>query len=537
MSWAAAIARKTREGLEVAAKAPERLVVGPPAGMWVPSEADASCKAAWEYEQCTQQLATALAGRRAGKTASNQRLTARMLAQLGRSVIYVSLVEKNAKEQFFLPLLDLLSEHEWRSWDDRQRNDGQWDFRADRTALVLRSRWGGTLRAFSAHDMRTAGTIRGYPADLLILDEAQEPRDDVVRYLMDRVASAFVIDRGGWVRITGTVPQIEPSYFSEALDSPGWSHHAWTAFHHDLPKPRAGKVEDLQKLCEAKGWALQLETAGESNGKPVVTCGPDTSIEIASEFFGKRIKDPATMLYSYDPERNGESAPEGYCDTFAVGLDLGWTDLVTINVRGWRSDDVLMRSWQVYEWGNNELPAVAPEGRPSIAVELGGVLERWPAWIIVADDATGGDKISIATLSEMLGVEMESKPKNLGFSVELFNEDFRHGRAHVARGSATAAEIQAMRKIPAPNRPGWKFTVVASRRKTRNADGTEGKLSHKDYASAARLAHGGVRAYWNAARPETQTAKKPFFEMNHQEMEAERNRVAQDWLRNPMGGR
>lgn len=544
LTLAQSIARKSREAARAAledaqAKADSDGLGGhPPDGLWVPTIADASCQPAWEYETCEHQLATGLAGRRGGKTASNQRLSARLLAQRGKSVIYVSLVEKNAKEQFFLPLIDLLVDRGWRLWEDRSKSEGQWDFRADRSALILRTRWGSVLRAFSAHDMGTAATIRGYPADLLILDEAQEPRDNVVRYLMDRIASAFVIDRGGWVRMSGTVPAVEPCYFSEALDNDGWKQFTWTAFHHDLPKPRERKVADLQELCEAKKWALQLMEVGKDEaGRPISSCGEATAVEIASEFFAKRVKDPNTVLYSYDPAVNGEVAPEGYCDMFSVGLDLGWTDPNAINVRGWRSDDPLMRTWQIYEWMENEIPAVAPDGRPSIAKQLSWVLERWPAWQVVADDATGGDKITIATLAEILGIELTHKPRNLGVSVELYNEDFRCGRAHIDSKSATAEEIQHMRKVPDPNAKGWKFKIVSSRRRGRNADGTEGKINHKDHAAASRMAHWGARHYWNSVRPEEVADRKPFFEMTHEELQAERRRIAAQFMNNPMGVR
>jgi hypothetical protein len=547
---AEAIARKAKEGAWAAVEESRGaaaavselggLIGQPPPDLWVPSIMDASCAAAWQYEMSEAQLATGLAGRRGGKTHSNMRLATRYMALPGKAVLYVSLQEKSAQEQFFYPLIEMLVSRGWRSWDDRDKHKGAWDFKANRTLLVLRTRWGSVLRCFSAHDMRTAGAVRGYPSDLMILDEGQEPRDDVVRHLMDRIAMAFVIDRGGRIRITGTVPAIEPCYFSEAIDSPGWEHHLWSAYHHDHPKPREEKIADLVSLCEKKAWRLDLVEAGQDvAGRPIWTCGPDTAIEIASEFFAKRVKDPNTVLYEYDPERNGQKVPEDYCDMFAIGLDLAWhPDLASINVRGWRSDDPLMRSWQLYEWADNQLPAVAPEGRPSIGAELARVLERWPAWIIVADDATGGDKIAIATLSEMLGIVLTPKPRNVGISVETWNEDFRTGRAHIDKASATAAEVQHMRKIPKPNAIGWKFEIVASRARTQTADGKEGKISHKDHASAGRYAAWGCRAYWNQARPDTAPLPtKSVFEMNHDEMQAERRRVAMEYLRSPMGTR
>jgi len=91
-----------------------------------------------------------------------------------------------------------------------------------------------------------------------------------------------------------------------------------------------------------------------------------------------------------------------------------------------------------------------------------------------------------------------------------------------------------MRKVPDPNARGWKYKIVATRRRTRNADGTEGKLSHKDHAAASRLAHWGCRAYWNQARPEEHVERKPIFEMTHDELEAERLRIAQSFLDNPL---
>jgi len=514
----------------------------PPPDIWVPTQLDASCAAAWAYEISPAPLATALAGRRGGKTHSNLRLATRFLAQRGKSVIYVSLQEKNASEQFFGPLLDLLREKGWRAWEDRAKHDGAWDYRANSTKLVLHTRWGSTLRAFSAHDMRTVAAVRGYPADLLILDECQEPRDDVVRYLMDKVAPAFVIDRAGLVRMTGTVPQVEPCYFSEALDSEGWEHHSWTSYDHDFPDPRELKRARLDEHAKGKGWTVEWVELGNDNGRPVWTCGPGTSLQVQGEFFAKRIKDPDKQLYDYDAKRNGEAAPlklDGTvdCDMFAVGLDLGWNDLTTINVRGWRSDDVLMRSWQIYEWGSNHLPNVAPEGRPSIAVELGRVLKQWPAWVIVADDATGGDKIALAAIGEMLGVDLEPKPRNLGVSVENYNEDFRCGRAHVDRRSSTARELEGMQKLPDPNAKGWKWRIVASRRRVVNPDGSLGPISHKDHASASRLAHWGVRAYWNQARPQEHVPTKEVWQMTHAELEAEKKRVALDYLKRPHGRR
>lgn len=241
-------------------------------GVSPPTRADAACDEQWLYMTSAARFNTVACSRRAGKTTAAWMRAGMMLARPGTWTHYVSLLRRNARTQFFLPLL---------RWIEARG----WPHKANLSDLIIETPWGSYLKAFSVTDMGSVGSVKGDRSDLFMLDECQEPQDDVIEALIDVAATPMTIDTGGAIDLLGTVPEVEPCFFSKALDSDRWSHFAWTMFDHDLPRPAAEKRADVEEVIRTRGLTWE---------HPIVQ----------REYLGRRVRDASKFVYDFDLERN-----------------------------------------------------------------------------------------------------------------------------------------------------------------------------------------------------------------------------------------
>lgn len=247
-------------------------------GVVAPTEADSACPEQWRYMSSRARFNTVACSRRAGKTNGAWRRAAMMLARPNTWTHYVNLLRRNARTQFFLPLVRWLEARKW-------------PIRANLSDLIIETPWGSWLKAFSVPDMGSVGSVKGDRSDLFIIDECQEPADDVIEALVDVAALPMTTDTGGAIDLAGTVPEVEPCFFSKALDSSDWAHMHWTMFDHDLPEPREVKRARVEEIIKARGLTWE---------HPIVQ----------REYLGRRVRDASKFVYDFDVSRNTFAAAE-----------------------------------------------------------------------------------------------------------------------------------------------------------------------------------------------------------------------------------
>lgn len=385
----------------------------------VPAAAD-SFPEQWCYVQSENKLNAVCCSRRAGKTQGEILRKVCILAKPGTYSHYVSLIRRNAKKQFFTPLLRMLDELGWV----RGR-----DYRANETEMIITTAWGSFLQALSCDDIAGVKAVKGDRSDDFTIDECQEPNDDVIRALVEVAAEPMLTDTDGALNLLGTPPEAEPCFFSEALDSDGWAHFHWTQFDHDYPRPREKKWETVKKRCGRRHLKLDVQEAVNDNGKLVLVLGPGTHPTVAREYFGKRVKDPSKLAYEYMPGRNDyDPADVDFTNghdrewRHAGGLDIGFQDNDAIVIGAYNRKDPERKLYARWQWLHNHLDYEDTKDVVTIVQRVFGSM----SW--VADYHGGGSLKIVESLRTRLRLMLGLKPPDVMISVGLVNDDYRTGR-------------------------------------------------------------------------------------------------------------
>lgn len=384
---------------------------------------------------------------------------------------YVTLIRRNCKKLFWQPLLDELA-------------SAGWDFEHNDTDLILTLSNGAWLQAMSADDMRDLRSIRGDRSDWFAVDECQEPNDDVLEALVTKVATPMLMDTGGTLDLLGTVPEVEPCFFSDALDSKKWRTFGWDCFAN--PHMNA---EEITRTCDE---------AGIGPGHPIYE----------REILGKRVKDPSKLAYEYDPAKN-DYDPAKVDFTVgpwrhAVGIDIGFQDRDAIVVVAWRRDDPERRLYVRHQWQANH------QDVDMLHDVVKEVLSTYRVSIIVGDHGGHGATKVLKTLEARLGVMIQIKPIDVMVSVGLVNDDLRTGRLLLPMGAELGADLGRVQR-----------TINQHTKRVE----INKKGYHSDLSEALRYAHHGAR-HWAAKPPkppETRDERRA-----RQDMEYER-RMADPW--------
>lgn len=360
-----------------------------------PTEDGASCAEAWRYETSTALYNAVCCSRRAGKTFSGGRRAIRVLCeQPGAWVHCVSLIRRNARKHFWRPILASL------------RRLG-WSFRANEGEMLLELSNGSWLQCLGVDDSGGTKAVQGDRSSLFIIDECHLPNDDVLTLLVD-VATPMLVDTGGMLDLLGLPPEVEPSFFSDALDNPEWGHFHWDMFDHDYPRSREAKRASVEEIMQRRGLTWD---------HPI----------IKRQYRGLRAKDPAKQAYEYQRGRNDYDPALVDFDrpgwVHSVGLDIGFQDRDAIVVEAWRNDDPLRRAFVRFRWQRNHL---STDSLYEVVASVRVVYRPIAAW--TGDHGGHGATKVLETLSERLRVEIERKPADVMVSLGLVNDDFRTGR-------------------------------------------------------------------------------------------------------------
>jgi len=420
-----------------------------------PTIEHAACDQQWAFVTSLARLIALLCSRRAGKTEAAILMAALVLSRPGTWVHYISLRRRNAKTQFFWKLLDYLERPASRKGLGWVRDVDFWVNEAD---MLITTAWGSNLKAASCPTMADVGAVKGDRTDLFIVDECQDPNDDVVTALIDTAATPMTTDTGGAIVLMGTPPEVEPCFFSAALDSEGWERHSWTQFEHDLPRPREAKWETAKEGFRRRGMRFHVQEDTDADGKLVLTVDPtpeNTHPLVLREFFGLRARDPSKVAYEFDPARNtydpaAVDFSQGRWQT-VWGLDLAGgqsadSDCDAIVVGQQRAGDPERRIYVRWQWQCRHLDTFD-------LADLARVVKLvLPAGLVVGDDGGHAAIKTLMAIGRVLGLTIEAKPRDVLVSLRATNDELRSARLLVpTRDVITPVLLAKAREVyPAP---------------------------------------------------------------------------------------
>jgi hypothetical protein len=480
--------------LAALARAAQGQTAGPQSAR-LPTEDGASCAEAWAYETSTALYNAVCCSRRAGKTFAAVRRAVRVLcSQPGAWVHAVSLIRRNACKHFWRPICALL----------RQLG---WSYSANQSEMLLELSNGSWLQCLGVDDSGGTKAVQGDRSSLFIIDECHLPNDDVLTLLVD-VATPMLVDTGGMLDLLGLPPEVEPSFFSDALDNPEWAHSHWDMFAHDYPRSREAKRASVEEIMRRRGLTWD---------HPI----------IKRQYRGLRAKDPAKQAYEYEKGRNDYDPATVDFDRpgwiHSAGLDLGFQDRDAIVVEAWRYDDPERRAYVRFHWQRNHL---STDSLYEVVASVRAVY-RPVAW--TGDHGGHGAVKVLETLSERLRIQIDGKPGDVMVSVGLVNDDLRTGRLllptadvetpRVARAmrdrlAERPAELAKALALLAPdpvhgNDLAGELPQVAKTANQRTRKPEIGKKGfHSDLSEAMRYAHHGAQNWRAKGRPPEPTAEE-----------------------------
>jgi hypothetical protein len=440
-------------------------------GPRIPLEAD-SFPQQWAYETSEARYNVVMCGRQSGKTSGARRRARRMLgSRPGSRVIYATLIRRNCRKLFWQPIKEELQA-------------SGWSYKHNDTEMMMSLPNGSWMQALSCSGLDDLKTIRGDQADLFILDECQEPNDDVIDALTLKIVPPMLMKRKGMLDLLGTVPEVDPCTFTECIDSPLWRAFGWTPWDNPFVPN-----EEIQRTCDETG------------------IGPG-HIVYEREIMGKRLRDPSKLAYEYDPARNDYKP--GSVDFLqgqwrhSLGLDLGFQDRDAIVVLGWNRNDEQRKLYTRYTWQENH------QDVDDLAKVVAEVVGQFHPQYIVGDHGGHGAVKVLETLRNRLGIQIERKPVDVMVSVGLVNDDLRTGRLMLEAGSELGSDLNRVQRTVDRNTN----RIVINK-----------KGYHSDLSEALRYAHYAAR-HWASKAPKPEPTRD---ERRAQQWERELRRQRNPW--------
>lgn len=239
-----------------------------------------------------------LCGRRAGKTGTAlYDFADGMLHEPGSLNLYVALTMPSAREILWEPFKRANEKH-------------RWGFVFDEAKMIVKHANGSRLLVRGADDVRELEKFRGVGFRRIRIDECGAHRPSYLKYLVEEVLEATLMDTGGDVWLMGTCTAQAYGYFHDITTGrvSGYSVHRWTAaanphvdFYTFVYAPETG-------LLARRGWT-------EDN--PI----------FRREYLAEWVVDSTRLVYRFTRERNTvERLPElQHGDSWlrVLGLDFG----------------------------------------------------------------------------------------------------------------------------------------------------------------------------------------------------------------------
>lgn len=340
----------------------------------------------------------ALCSRRAGKTsAARLKLIKTACERPGTVSVLVAPTRGQAKKLY---------------WQDLQKDLRDLDvgFEYNATELIVRLPNGSEIWLAGAATTADIERLRGFKFALVIIDEAQVIRDDVLRRLVEDVLQWALVDHQGQLLVLGTPPPVPVGWFVErytGLDAKGkevlgWSRHHFTIFDNTkMPGGQKAVTAYLEKIKRERGITEGTPTyRREVLGELVL----DASQLVLNAFDGE--------LSVYHPNELPAGTP-----TVVMGVDIGYQDADAIADLGRfaASNDL----WLVEEWEETH------QTEEQLGEHIKAHSERWLPVAKVADTGGGGRK-TVAGISQRLGLTIEAAHKpSVVEQMQRLNDELR----------------------------------------------------------------------------------------------------------------
>jgi hypothetical protein len=260
-----------------------------------------------QFIQDKSKFKAALCTRQAGKTeAAIAYLTHLCLSAPNSNCVYINRTLKQAKAVI---------------WQRFRQFFNRFDIKvkANQNEQSLTFENGSVLYISGAQDQEDADRFRGLICRLIIIDEAQGFRPEILKYLLEKVLDACLFRHGGTLALCGTPDTICNGFFFDVTkrDSQlGWSTTRWSW----ADNPGWANKDDFIKAVKAQhGW----------NG---------SEPEFISEWCGEWTKDNRSLLFEgFQVIKNEvQSLPTGFSWRYTLGADVGATrDLSAFVLIAW----------------------------------------------------------------------------------------------------------------------------------------------------------------------------------------------------------
>lgn len=210
-------------------------------------------------------------------------------------------------------------------------------------------------------DSSEIGKFRGKKYRRACVDEAQE-----LAFLQELIAASVqpaLVDKKGELCIAGTPGPIPGGFFYEKTTgdgSPQWPTHEWTIL--DNPYIQDAE-EELALLRNSYGWTTDHPT-------------------YQREWLGKWVRDEGALVYLYSAAKNAfTELPEGDY-SYALGVDIGFTDstaIVVAAVRAGHPEVYIVEAWK----REGLIPS-------AVAAHVARFIEQYKPLRVVVDEGGAG---------------------------------------------------------------------------------------------------------------------------------------------------
>lgn len=312
-----------------------------------------------------------------------------------------------------LPTRDRARDAFWDRWKSITEVFGLTEDHHHETLLETRFN-GNVVRFVGVPDKKRADRVRSQTLDLIIIDEAANFADDVLRYLIESCASAALGIKNGLLYICST-PGMDPSgylyrlYTDPALD---FSRHFLDLSDNPAWKDPAAYLEKVRRQF------------GYSEDDPTYQ----------REWLGRWVADLALRVYRIDAA-NLIDAPGRY-DYTVMALDLGATDESAISVLGWAANSRELHC--LHDEADSDLDLT------DVAERVRALQEQYRPLVTMVD---GAAKQSVLELTNRHGIALEATPKAPGYkpkAIAQLNADFRRGLVKVPRSFEVVGQMRAL---------------------------------------------------------------------------------------------
>jgi hypothetical protein len=376
----------------------------------------------------------ALCGRRAGKTSGARLKLIKTAAERPGTVSVLVTQTRAAAKKLY-----------WRQLqNDLRALDVGFEYNA--TELIIRLPNGSEIWLAGAANATDIERLRGYAFALVIIDEAQAIRDDVLQRLVEDVLQWALVDHQGQLVLIGTPPPVPVGWFVErytkvdAKGRPilGWSDHHFTIFDNTkMPGGQKAVVAYLDKIRRERGIV---------EGSPTYR----------REVLGELVLDASQLvLNAFDLDLSvywpNELPATGA--TTVLGVDIGYqdADAIAALTRFPVSNDL----WLAEEWEENH------QTEEQLGAKILEFNTRHHPIAKVADTGGGGRK-TVAGISQRLGLEIEAAHKpSVVEQFQRLNDEFRArgetGRSRLRVPAGGLAARDAIRLAWEPTKIGQKI--------------------------------------------------------------------------------